>query len=196
MDLAPTILSTGWAAGVNAYLTVAVLGLAGRAGVGEVPEPLTSDGVIAAALIMSAVEFVVDKVPYVDNLWDLISTAVRPAVASAIGALFAVETDVRGVDEALAAAGSGTTALASHAVKASIRLAVNSSPEPLSNIAISLAEDATVAGLTWFALEEPVIAAVIAVTLLVLGAVLVALLVSRIRGAVGALGARWSRGPP
>ena len=85
----PTLISSGWASGVNAYLTVALLSLAGRAGWGDVPESLQSDGVLAAALVLFAIEFVADKVPYVDNAWDAVHTAVRPAIASALGVGFA-----------------------------------------------------------------------------------------------------------
>jgi Domain of unknown function (DUF4126) len=115
MELVPTVISAGWAAGVNSYLTVAMLGLLGRAGVGEVPDPLTGTPLIATALVLFAIEFVADKVPYVDNGWDLIQTPIRPAVAGAIGALFAGDADVGSIDEALSAAGSGGTALSSHA---------------------------------------------------------------------------------
>jgi Domain of unknown function (DUF4126) len=196
MDLASTVLSAGWASGVNAYLTVALLNVLGRAGVGEVPAPLQGDGVLVAALVMYAVEFVVDKVPYLDSAWDVVHTAVRPAVGSVLGAQFAGDADVRGLDEALAAGGGGATALVSHAIKAGLRLGINASPEPLSNIVVSLVEDVLVAGVTIFAREQPEAAAAIAATLLVLGAALVVLLISRIRRALRALRARWGRGPP
>ncbi len=196
MDLAASVVSTGWAAGINAYLTVAVLGLLGRAGVGEVPVELTSDGVIIAALVMSAVEFVLDKIPYVDNLWDLISTAVRPAVASWVGVGLAGEADVQGLDEALTVVGSGGIALASHGVKSGLRLAINTSPEPFSNIITSLGEDFAVAGVTWFALEYPVAAALIATFFLITGALLVWFLFSRIKKVFLFLRARYARAGP
>ena len=196
MDLAASVVSTGWAAGINAYLTVAVLGLLGRAGVGEVPSELTSDGVIIAALVMTAVEFVLDKIPYVDNLWDLVGTAVRPAVASWIGVGLAGEADVQGLDEALTVAGSGGIALASHGVKSGLRLAINTSPEPFSNIITSVAEDIAVAGVTLFALEYPVAAALIAAFLLITGALLVWFLFSRIKRVAAYLRTRYIRAGP
>ena len=82
MDLIPTLLSSGWASGVNAYLTVLVLGLGGRAGVAEVPEQLTETPVLAVAAVMFAVEFVTDKIPYLDNTWDAISTLIRPVIGA------------------------------------------------------------------------------------------------------------------
>src|ERR671917_1328036 len=136
MELVASLVSAGWASGVNAYLTVALLSLLGRAGVGDVPQALQSDGVLAIAVAMAAVEFVADKVPLFDSLWDAVHTVVRPAVGSALGVAFGAEADVAGVEEVLAGGGSGAMAFASHAVKAGLRLGVNSSPEPLSNILV------------------------------------------------------------
>ena len=195
MDLFTTLFSAGWASGVNAYATVALLGILGRAGVGDVPEALQSDPAIAAASIMYLIEFVTDKIPYLDNLWDAIHTVVRPSIASAIGALYGVDADLDTFDEALAAGGSGATALASHGVKAALRLAVNTSPEPASNIIVSLTEDGLVAGVILLVVEHPVIAAVIAAVLLVAGIALVVFIIRRVRrGLRRAMERR--RGPP
>ena len=196
MDLAPTLFSTGWATGVNAYATVALLNLLGRAGVGEVPDALEGDVVLVVALAMYGIEFVTDKIPYLDNVWDAIHTVVRPAVASAIGAAFGSEDDLRGFDEALAAGGSGGTALASHAVKASLRLGINASPEPASNIVTSLLEDGVVGVVVFFAVENPEIAAAIAAVLLAAGIALTISLWKRIRRAAAYLRDRYGRGPP
>lgn len=173
MDLTATLLSTGWASGVNAYLTVAALGILGRAGVGPVPGELQSDAVIGVACVLFAIEFVVDKVPWLDSAWDSIHTIVRPGIGSFVGLSFAGDASA---NEILAAGGSGGTALASHAVKAGIRLGVNASPEPFSNIAISLVEDGLVFAVAAFAINHPVLAASIAAALLVLGMCAVALL--------------------
>ena len=196
MDLAPTLFSTGWAAGVNAYATVALLNLLGRAGVGEVPDALEGNVVLAVALVMFGIEFVTDKVPYLDNVWDAIHTAVRPAIASATGAAFGSEDELRGLDEVLAAGGSGVTALASHAVKASLRLGVNASPEPASNIVVSLLEDGAVGVVVFFAVENPEIAAAIAALLLAAGIALTIFLWKRIRRAAAYVRERYGRGPP
>ena len=181
MDLATTLFSTGWASGVNAYATVAILGILGRAGVGEVPDQLQSDPVIAVAAAMYLVEFVTDKIPFVDNIWDAIHTVVRPAAGSAIGAVYGIDADLDALDEAFAAGGSGLTALASHTVKAAIRLGINTSPEPASNILVSLAEDGAVAGVTLLVVENPEIAAAIAAVLLILGIAIVLVIARRIR---------------
>jgi hypothetical protein len=195
MDLVSTLLSTGWASGVNAYATVAVLGLLGRAGVGEVPDALTSDGVLILAGVMYVIEFVVDKVPILDNAWDVAHTVVRPAVAAAIGAGFAVDADVSNLDEALSAGGSGVTALASHGVKAGLRLGINASPEPFSNTVASLTEDGLAVGVSSLAINHPEAAAAIALTLLAVGTVLVVLIVKRVRGGLGRLIDRYAAPP-
>jgi hypothetical protein len=196
VDLVPTLISSGWASGVNAYLTVALLSLLGRAGWGEVPESLQSNGVLIAALALFAIEFVADKVPYVDNLWDAVHTAVRPAIASTLGVVFAGDAGSTGLEEALSGGGSGAMALASHAVKAGLRLGVNTSPEPFSNILVSLTEDGVVAGVVLLALEHPVEAAVISVVLLIAGIALVTYLATRIRRALRGLRERRGRPPP
>ena len=193
MDLVPTLISSGWASWVNAYLTVVLMGLLGRAGVGDVPEELQTDGVLIAASILYAIEFVVDKVPLLDSAWDTVHTIVRPAIASAVGVELGADAGAVGVEEVFAGGASGSIALASHAVKAGIRLAVNTSPEPASNIFLSLLEDGLVAGVTLLALEHPVPAAIIAVLLLVIGIALTVFLATRIRRAARYLRERWRR---
>jgi hypothetical protein len=183
VDLTATILSTGWASGVNAYGTVALLGILGRLGVGDVPEPITNDPVIAFASLLYAIEFVADKVPYLDNLWDAAHTLIRPAIGSALGVEFAAEGDG---SELVGGVESGGTALASHMVKASLRLAINTSPEPASNIIVSLLEDGAVAAVVALALTHPVAAAIVAGTLLALGIALVIVLARVIRRAIRA----------
>ncbi|HEX8742289.1 MAG TPA: DUF4126 domain-containing protein [Thermoleophilaceae bacterium] len=196
MELVASLVSAGWASGVNAYLTVALMSLLGRAGVGDVPEELQTDGVLVAALALYAIEFVVDKVPLLDSAWDLVHTIVRPAIASAVGVELGGDMGAAGVEEVFAGGGAGALAFASHAVKAGIRLAVNTSPEPASNIFVSLLEDGMVAGVTILALEHPVPAAAIAVVLLVAGVALAVFLAKRIRRAARFLRERWGRGSP
>lgn len=187
MDLVAHVLSGGWASGVNAYLTVAVLALLGRSGAVEVPDALNSDLLLYGSLAMFAVEFVADKIPFLDSAWDSVHTVVRPAIGSALGVAFAGDANVSGLDEVLAGAGSGTTALASHAVKAGLRLGINSSPEPISNTVASLVEDGLVAAITAFSLENPELAAALALVLLVAGAAVVFVIWSRVRRALGRL---------
>ena len=140
-----------------------------RAGFGEVPDALTTDSVLIGAGVMYAIEFVTDKVPYLDNTWDLVHTFVRPAIGSVIGVEFADLDRAVGAEEVLAGGAAGTTALASHVVKTGIRLGVNASPEPFSNIFISLGEDGLVAFVVALVLKEPLLALAIVVVLLAIG---------------------------
>ncbi len=184
MDLASTVFSTGWASGVNAYATVLVLGILGRAGVGEVPDELTKEPIMIGAGVMYAIEFVTDKIPLLDNTWDLLHTAIRPAIGSLLGIEFAdADQAASTIDDVTAGVGSGATALTSHAIKSSLRLGINASPEPFSNIITSLAEDAAVIGVTALAVEHPTEAAIIVAVLLAIGIGLVILIWSRIRKA-------------
>jgi hypothetical protein len=182
-ELLPLVFTSGWASGVNAYATVLVLGLLGRfAGVDQVPAGLQRTDVLVAAAVLFALEFVTDKIPYLDSLWDSVHTVIRPAVGTVIALL--VSGDASSLDQAVLAATGGTTALASHLVKGGLRLAVNTSPEPASNVVVSLVEDGAVAGLVTLVLAYPWLAAGIAAMLLTTGLTLVVLLWSRIRRAL------------
>ena len=180
MDALPLAFSSGWASGVNAYLVVLVLGIADRLGsVAEIPDVLGRWDVLAAAGFMFAMEFVADKIPYIDSTWDAISTAVRPTAGAVIGVLLA--GDASSLDQAVLGVVGGGTALLSHLAKAGGRLAINSSPEPVTNVAASLTEDAVVLAVVWFSLEHPQAAAAIAGVLLVTGLVLLLLLTRAVR---------------
>ncbi|WP_457205482.1 DUF4126 domain-containing protein [Nocardioides sp. P5_C9_2] len=158
----------GWASGINAYLVVLVLGIADRVGdVAGIPDVLGRWDVLAAAGLMFTLEFVADKVPYLDSTWDVVSTAIRPTVGAVIGVLLA--GDATSLDQAVLGVVGGGTALLSHLVKAGSRLAINSSPEPVTNVTASVTEDLTVLGVVWVAIEHPQAAAAIAAVLLVVG---------------------------
>lgn len=181
-ELLPLAFTSGWASGVNAYATVLLLGLLGRfAGVDAVPSGLERTDVLIAAAVLYAIEFIADKVPYVDSTWDAIHTVIRPTVGTVIALLIA--GDAQSLDQAILAATGGVTALLSHLVKSGLRLAVNTSPEPASNIGVSLLEDFSVAGIIALALAAPWIAAGIAAALLICGIALVVVLGKRIRAA-------------
>jgi Domain of unknown function (DUF4126) len=184
------VLTSGWASGINVYATILVTGLLGRyGGVEGVPDVLERNEVLLPAAALFAIEFVADKIPYVDNVWDAVHTAIRPTLAAVLGALLAGEANDLG--EAVAAVLGGTTALASHAAKASLRLAVNASPEPVSNIVLSLAEDTMVVAVLLLAIDHPWWALAVAVVLLVAAASLGVFLIRRIQQFVHRL-----RGPP
>ena len=181
MELIPTVISTGYAAGLNAYGTILMLNLLGRAGFGEVPEPLMGDGVLYGALVMYAIEFVTDKIPLVDNVWDALHTLIRPAIGSLIGVEFAQFDQAVGAEEVLAGGAGGSTALVSHGLKAGVRLGINASPEPVSNIVASVTEDGIVAVVIALVLKEPLVALAIVIVLLGIGIAAVIWLRKRIK---------------
>jgi hypothetical protein len=182
MDLTATTISIGYASGLNAYGTTLVLCLLGRAGVGDVPHDLTSNPILIGSAVMFAIEFVVDKVPYADDAWDAIHTVIRPLIASLLGVQFA-DAD-QAANQVAAVGGATATALLSHGIKAGLRLGINVSPEPFSNIIVSSGEDIVAGGVASLAVTHPLIAISIVSVLLAVGITLVVFLASRIRRAV------------
>jgi Domain of unknown function (DUF4126) len=183
VDSLAYVVTSGWASGVNVYATVLVTGLLGRVGgVDGVPDVLQRTDVLVFAAALWAVEFVADKIPYVDNAWDAVHTFVRPTIGAIIGALLAGEA--QDLNEAFAAVIGGGTALASHAAKAGLRLAVNASPEPLSNIILSLLEDGAVVGVILFSVDHPYAALAIALALMAGAGILLVVLFRAIRRTV------------
>jgi hypothetical protein len=175
-------LGFSFAAGVNLYATVAILGLASRYGWVSLPpqfQAFNNDIVIGAAVVMYLIEFFADKIPYVDSLWDVIHTAIRPLG----GALIAVTTlgDASPTVEGLVALLGGAVAAGSHLTKTSTRAAANASPEPFSNWALSIGEDLFVVGLGFLALKYPVAALVVAAVLLILIVVFAAVIIRTVR---------------
>ena len=179
MDTLPLAIANGWASGLSAYGVVFLVGLMGRTGLADTPTALQRTDVLIFVGVLLAVEFVADKIPYVDSLWDSIHTFIRPTIAAVIGVLIA--GDASTLDQAIAGTGSSVTALLSHLAKGGLRLAVNTSPEPVSNVGTSLVEDGAVVGMTLLAWQFPWAAAILAVILLALGLTLAASLLSRIR---------------
>ncbi|MFF7988630.1 DUF4126 domain-containing protein [Kitasatospora xanthocidica] len=181
MTILPLIFTSGLASGINAYAVVLLLGLLGRfADAESVPHTLERTDVLVVAAALFAVEAVADKIPYVDSVWDVVHTVIRPIAGATVGVLIA-SNDPGSLSEVAAGAMGGTTALVSHLVKASLRMAVNTSPEPASNIVVSMAEDLSVAGLVTLAIFHPWLAASVAATVLAVGLLLVWLAISRIR---------------
>ncbi|MFE4062278.1 DUF4126 domain-containing protein [Streptomyces sp. NPDC059096] len=180
MSVLPLIFTSGWASGVNAYAVVLLLGLFGATGLtDEVPASLQRTDVLVVVGVLFLCEAVADKIPYVDSVWDSVHTVVRPVAGAVVGALLAGQSG--SLPELAAGAVGGSTALVSHLVKAGTRMAINTSPEPVSNVLVSTAEDLGVAGIVVFALFHPVAAAVVAGVLLVAGVATVFFLATRIR---------------
>jgi hypothetical protein len=168
VDALALTFSSGWASGINAYLVVLVMGIADRVGsYSEIPDVLARWDVLTVAGFLFAMEFIADKIPYIDSTWDAISTAIRPTAGAVIGILLA--GDATTLEQAVLGGVGGGTALMSHLVKAGGRLAINSSPEPVTNVVASLTEDAAVLGVVWFSLQNPQAAAAIAGVLLLAG---------------------------
>jgi hypothetical protein len=181
LEALPLVLSGGWAAGVNAYATVLLLGIFGRLGLGEVPDALERPEVMVAAGALYAIEFVTDKIPYVDHVWDAVHTAIRPTIAAVIGVL--LNDQAEGLHDALAAVGSSATALASHGVKASLRMAVNVSPDPVTTATASVTEDLLVGCVVALIATHPWLALALSMTLLAIGTAVLVLLWRRVRAA-------------
>jgi hypothetical protein len=180
VEVLPWVFSSGWASGINAYAVVLLLGLAGRfAGVDGVPPGLMRTDVLVAASALLLIDVVADKIPYLDSGWDALHTVIRPTAGAVLGALLAGQSG--SLVQITAAVTGGVSALASHLVKAGLRAAVNTSPEPASNIVVSTSEDLTVAGVVGLSLLHPVAAAIVAGVLLAVGVVLVAVLWATIR---------------
>ena len=171
-------LGFAFAAGINLYATVAILGLAGRFGWVALPpqfDVFNHDWVIAAALTLYVIEFVADKVPWVDSLWDTIHTVIRP-VGGALIAVAAMGEASPALDGLIALAG-GTLAAGTHLTKAGTRAVANTSPEPFTNWVLSFGEDIFVVGLGFLALQYPVAALVVVTILTALIALFIGLIV-------------------
>lgn len=180
MTTIPLVFTSGWASGIDAYAVVLIMGLLGRYGhYGAVPPLFERTDVLIAAGVLFALHFVADKVPYLDSASDIVHTVIRPVLGGATGALLAAHAHT--MPPAVAAVIGGGTALATHAVKSGVRMGVNTSPEPFSNMIVSLTENVTVAGIVVFAVMHPVPAAIIAAVLLIIGLTVVILLASTIR---------------
>ena len=173
IDVIALTLGVAWASGINLYAAILVLGLMGAGGYTQLPETLTvlqDPLVLMAAGVMYFVEFFADKIPGVDSGWDAIHTFIRiPAGAMlAVGAAQGLE--INQAAELAAALLGGSLAATSHLTKASTRLVINASPEPMTNWTASFAEDFAVIGGLWAALNYP-LAFVVFIVLFVLFAI-------------------------
>jgi hypothetical protein len=175
-------LGFSFAAGINLYATVAILGLASRYGWVSLPaeyQVFDNSWIIGGALVLYVVEFFADKIPWLDSIWDAVHTAIRPLG----GAFIAVTTlgNASPAAKVVAALLGGTVAAGSHFTKAGTRVVANSSPEPFSNWFLSLGEDAFVVGLGYLALRHPLAALGVSVAALLVIAIFAAAIVRAVR---------------
>ncbi|HET9644513.1 MAG TPA: DUF4126 domain-containing protein [Burkholderiaceae bacterium] len=167
----------GWASGLRLYAVLFLTGLAGHLGWVQLPhglQVLQSMPMLLASAVLLVVEFFADKVPLIDSMWDTLHTLIRiPAGAALAASVFGGD---HATQAAVAALLGGALAATSHAAKASTRAAVNASPEPFSNIALSLVGDAMVPGALWLAWSHPLVFLIVLAIVLVLMALLIRLL--------------------
>lgn len=169
--------------GVNLYATVAILGLAARYDWVVLPaqfDVFASDWVIGLSLTLFVVEFIADKIPWVDTLWDSVHTFIRPLGGALVAVAALGEASVG--TEILVGLLGGSVAAGSHATKASTRAAVNASPEPFTNWGLSFVEDAFVVGLVLLALQYPLIALVIAIAVILTIVLALRWIIRKLRG--------------
>ncbi|MDO8834585.1 MAG: VWA domain-containing protein, partial [Vicinamibacterales bacterium] len=180
------VLGFSFAAGINLYATVALLGLAARFGWVVLPEQyqaFNSDWVIGIAIALYVIEFLADKIPWLDSVWDAIHSFIRPVGGAAI-AVIALGPSSPTLTAAAALVG-GLVAGSTHVTKAGTRVMANASPEPFSNWALSLGEDVFVVALGGIALTYPLVALGVTVVLLVLIVVFAAAIVRAFRRRFG-----------
>lgn len=168
-ELFALLAAIGFAAGLNLYATVAVLGMLAR--FGHLPLPpglqlLEGWPVIAASTALFVIEFFADKIPAFDLIWNALHTFIRVPVAGLLA--FQATRQLSPEHQLLATLLGAAVALAAHGGKTAVRAAVTPSPEPFSNIALSLGEDAIAIGLTWLATRHPYIAGTLAAVFVVI----------------------------
>lgn len=149
-------MATSFAAGLNVYATVAMLGVLAHAGVLPLPptlQLLSSWWVIAASGVLFAIEFFADKIPAFDLLWNALHTFIRIPVAALLA--YGATASLSPWEQIAATVAGGAIAFAAHGGKIAVRAAVTPSPEPFSNITLSLGEDGLAVFLTWFATQHP-----------------------------------------
>jgi len=188
----PLAFTASWASGINPYLLVLMMGLIGRFGGWDVPPGLERTDVLIVFAVLVVVDTIADKVMLVDSTWDAINTVIRPVAGAVVATLIASPS----VDlpTAVIAAGGGLVALITHLAKATTRVAVNTSPEPASNVAVSVVEDVAVAGVVIVAVVNPWVAAAVALVFLVFAVSLALVLVRVARRGMKRLGLGRSRG--
>ena len=194
--LAALAAALGWASGIRLYLVVFITGLAGY--MGFIPLPtglhvLQHPAMLAGSGAMLLVEFFADKIPGVDSLWDMIHTVIRvPAGAALAAGVFGADSATMGMVAGLL---GGTLAATSHATKATTRAAINTSPEPFSNVAMSLVEEGGVIGMMWLATNYPLTFGIVLCVVLALSVVLIVVLIKFLKAIVRRVSEFFSGNP-
>jgi len=152
------LIGSSWTSGINLYLTTALLGIAHRIGWITLPgsmDVISNPLIIGVALCLYLVEFVADKIPYVDSAWDAVHTFIRPTGGATLAYLASSQTDP--VIQTVLTMVGGAIAMDSHLTKAGTRVAINASPEPITNSVVSITEDLLVLGVIWMVFSHPLV---------------------------------------
>jgi hypothetical protein len=193
MDLG-TVIASAWSAGISLYAVVAALGISGRLDWIDAPSLFERPLVIGIALVLFVVELVVDKIPWLDSIWDAIHTIIRPIGGAVIGALAPDQQLPMPVMLGIGA----LLAISSHSAKAGARALINTSPEPVTNLVASLVEDGLVGVLMTLAIAYPRVAFVVTVVFAIFSTVAAVLLFKATRAVWRRLRQRggWRSPPP
>jgi hypothetical protein len=207
MDEALAILGTpellalaaalGWASGFRLYAVVFLVGMAGAAGWMDLPaglQVLQHPVLLGASGFMLLVEFFADKIPVVDSVWDMLNSVLRiPAGAALAAGVFGADSGTMALAAALL---GGSLAATSQAAKTTTRAAINSSPEPFSNVGMSLVEDGLVVGAVWLATQHPLVFGLLLVIAVILMWWVTWMLFKFLRAALRRLGGRSATSSP
>jgi hypothetical protein len=191
--LTALLVAVSFAAGLNLYVTVAVLGLLGRFHVLQLPPGLSAldqTWVIALAIVLSVIEAFADKIPYVDLVWNAVHTFIRVPAAAILA--YQAGNGLSPAEHALVTVAAAAIAGVAHTAKTSARVAVSATPEPFTNAALSTAEDVAAAGITWIATVHPYIGA----SIVVMALLVILLLIRRVIHGVRRVFADLRHEPP
>ena len=178
----PLAFTASWASGINPYLLVFLMGILGRITTMEVPAAFERLDVLIVFAVLVVIDAIADKIMWLDSAWDAFNTAIRPIAGGTVAILIASPS--LELPTAVIAASGGAVALITHLAKATTRLAVNTSPEPASNIAVSFAEDLAIVSVVLVAIWYPWIAGGIALALFLVAVVIALLLLKTARTAL------------